>query len=113
MEITDRRTKIEFAHSMKQSANWYPVASVIRVVPDNLNTHKVASWYEAFTAERATWHGDWSSTTRPSMAVGLYIAEIERAVLSNRCLSQRIPDKQSLRRHSLNWLAHILVFLRD
>jgi hypothetical protein len=53
VEITDRRTKIEFAHSMKQIADRYPAASVIRVVLDNLNTHKMASLYEVFPAEQA------------------------------------------------------------
>ena len=43
VDITDRRTKIEFAHCMKQIANLYPDATVIRVVLDNLNTHKIAS----------------------------------------------------------------------
>lgn len=97
--ITDRRTKIEFAHCMKQVAELYPDASVIRVVLDNLNTHKLASLYEAFPAEQARKlarrlefhytpkHGSW-----------LNIAEIELAVLSNMCLSQRIPDKEQLRR---------------
>lgn len=97
--ITDRRTKIEFAHCMKQIAELYPDADVIRVVLDNLNTHKVASFYEAFPAEQARnlarrlefhytpKHGSW-----------LNIAEIELAVLSNMCLSQRIPDKEQLRR---------------
>ena len=97
--ITDRRTKIEFAHCMKQIAELYPEADVIRVVLDNLNTHKVASFYEAFPAEQARnlarrlefhytpKHGSW-----------LNIAEIELAVLSNMCLSQRIPDKDQLRR---------------
>ena len=97
--ITDRRTKIEFAHCMKEIGDLYPDASVIRVVLDNLNTHKVASLYEAFPAEQARKlarrlefhytpkHGSW-----------LNIAEIELAVLSNMCLSQRIPDKEQLRR---------------
>lgn len=98
VDITDRRTKIDFAHSMKHVAELYPEASVIRVVLDNLNTHKVASLYEAFPAEQARnlarklefhytpKHGSW-----------LNIAEIELAVLSNSCLSQRIPDKETLR----------------
>ncbi len=51
--ITDRRTKMEFAHCMKQVADHYPDATVIRVVLDNLNTHKIASLYEAFPAEQA------------------------------------------------------------
>jgi len=53
VEITDRRTKIEFAHSMKHIAELYPDAPVVRVVLDNLNTHKMASLYEAFPAEQA------------------------------------------------------------
>jgi hypothetical protein len=99
VDVTDRRTKIDFAHSMKHVAERYPEASVIRVVLDNLNTHKVASLVEAFPAEQARTlvrklefhytpkHGSW-----------LNIAEIELAVLSNSCLSQRIPDKARLRR---------------
>lgn len=99
VDTTDRRTKIEFAHCMKHIADLYPDAAVIRVVLDNLNTHKIASLYEAFPAEQARElarrlefhhtpkHGSW-----------LNIAEIELAVLSTMCLSKRIPDKEALRR---------------
>jgi hypothetical protein len=97
--ITERRTKIDFAHSMKHLVACYPDAEIIRVVLDNLNTHKMASLYEAFAPEEARAlarklefhftpkHGSW-----------LNIAEIEIAVLSNMCLSQRIPDESTLRR---------------
>ena len=82
----------------RSSVNAYPDAEVIRVVLDNLNTHKAASLYEAFPPEEARAiarklafhytpkHGSW-----------LNIAEIELAVLSNMCLSQRIPDEPTLR----------------
>ena len=95
----ERRTRIEFAHCMRHIVETYPEAEVIRVVLDNLNTHKPASLYEAFPPEEARAiarklefhytpkHGSW-----------LNIAEIELAVLSNMCLSQRIPDEESLRR---------------
>lgn len=97
--VMARRTKIEFAHCMKHIVECYPDADVIRVVLDNLNTHKPASLYEAFPAEEARAiarkiefhytpkHGSW-----------LNIAEIELAVLSNIGLSQRIPDQDTLRR---------------
>ena len=96
--VMERRTKIEFAHCMRHLVEAYPDAEVIRVVLDNLNTHKPASLYEAFPPEEARAiarklefhytpkHGSW-----------LNIAEIELAVLSNMCLSQRIPDEESLR----------------
>lgn len=99
VQVSERRTKIDFAHSMKRIVDLYPAACTIRVVLDNLNIHKVASLYEAFPAEEARSmarklefhytpkHGRW-----------LNIAEIELAVLSNMCLSQRIPDEATLRR---------------
>ncbi len=44
--VMARRTKIEFAHCMKHIVECYPDADVIRVVLDNLNTHKPASLYD-------------------------------------------------------------------
>ena len=97
--IMQRRTKIDFAHAMRHIVECYPDAEVIRVVLDNLNTHKTASLYEAFQPEEARAiarklefhytpkHGSW-----------LNIAELELAVLSNMCLSQRIADEETLRR---------------
>ncbi|HRC59725.1 MAG TPA: transposase, partial [Candidatus Propionivibrio aalborgensis] len=76
-----RRTKIDFAHCMRHIVQTYPDAEVIRVVLDNLNTHKPASFYEAFPPDEARAiakrlefhytpkHGSW-----------LNIAEIELAV---------------------------------
>lgn len=98
--ITERRTKIDFAHTMKHLVECFPEATTLRVVLDNLNTHKPASLYAAFPPEEARAiarklefhytpkHGSW-----------LNIAEMELAVLSNMCLSQRIPDEETLRRH--------------
>lgn len=84
---------------MKHSADLYPMASVIRVVLDHLNTHKIASLYEAFPAEYTR---DWARRLEfhytPKHGSCLNIAEIELAVLSNMCLTQRIPDKDRLRR---------------
>ena len=99
VSITDRRTKIEFAQCMKQIAELYPDADIIRVVLDNLNTHKVASFYEAFPPEQARSLARWLEFHyTPKHGSWLNIAEIELAVLSNMCLSQRIPDKERLRR---------------
>jgi hypothetical protein len=69
VDITDRRTQIEFAHCMKQISDLDPDATVIRVVLDNRNTHKMASFYEAFPAEQARELGE-DSTTPQNRAVG-------------------------------------------
>ena len=77
----------------------YPEIPVVRVVLDNLNTHRMASLYEAFPAAEARRiarrlefhytpkHGSW-----------LNMAEIEFSVLSRSCLRQRLPDENALRR---------------
>ena len=55
VDVTDRRTMIDFAHCMKDLVDtWYPDAECIRVVQDNLNTHKPASLYEAFAPQEST-----------------------------------------------------------
>src|SRR5262245_13219853 len=46
---TEQRTKLDFAHARQWLVDeGDPAATVIRVVLDNLNTHKIASLYEAF-----------------------------------------------------------------
>jgi hypothetical protein len=52
--VTERRTMQDFAHQMQWLVHeGYPEATVIRVVMDNLNTHKPASLYETFAPAEA------------------------------------------------------------
>ena len=54
VQVTEQRTKLDFAHAMQWLVDeGYPEAIVIRVVLDNLNTHKIASLYEAFEPAEA------------------------------------------------------------
>ena len=50
----------------------YPDVPVIRLVLDNLNTHRLASLYETFPAAEARRiaKAAWSSTTLPSTEAG-------------------------------------------
>ena len=73
-------------------------AEKVVLVMDNLNTHKLASLYEAFPPERARRiaerleihhtpkHGSW-----------LNMAEIELSVLARQCLDRRIESAEELR----------------
>ena len=102
--IMQRRTKIDFAHAMRHIVECYPDAEVIRVVLDNLNTHKTASLYEAFPPEEARAiarklefhytpkHGSW-----------LNMAEIEIGILDRQCTGRRIGDEALLRSEVLAW----------
>jgi hypothetical protein len=107
VKVTDRRTLIDFAHCMRDLVDdFFPNAEVIRVVLDNLNTHKLAALYEAFEPgearrilERLEFH------FTPKHGSWLNMAEIELNVLSSQCLDRRIPDKKLLITEVAAWEA--------
>ena len=99
--ITERRTMQDFAHQMRWLVDVaYPHAPVVRVVLDNLNTHRMASLYEAFPAaeaRRIVKRLEFHHT--PKHASWLNMAEIEFSVLTRACLQGRNPDADALQLH--------------
>ena len=54
VNVTARRTRVDFALQMRLLVDdYFPQATTIRVVLDNLNTHNPASLYEAFAPQEA------------------------------------------------------------
>lgn len=105
VNVTDRRTKVDWAHQIKELVDeHYPQAERIVLVMDNLNTHTPAALYEAFDPPEAKRlankleihytpkHGSW-----------LNMAEIELSVLSRQCLHRRVSDFQALQAEALAW----------
>jgi len=105
VEVTDRRTAIDYAHVLKDLSDiHFPRAKKIVLVQDNLNTHAKASLYEAFPpdeARRLVERFDWRHT--PKHGSWLNMAESELGVLASQCLDRRIPDKQTLTREVAAW----------
>jgi transposase len=106
-EVTKRRTKVDFAHFLRQLVdNEYPDAEKIVVVMDNLNTHRPASLYEAFSPAEAMriWkkleihytpkHGSW-----------LNMAEIELSVLGRQVLHERLESMEIVKQRVAAWQA--------
>ncbi len=96
--VTAQRTKLDFARQMQWLVDQrYPDAEVIRVVLDNVNTHRPAALYEAFPPEEARRllrrlefhytpkHGSW-----------LNMAELEISVFSRQCWDRRLGDLETL-----------------
>jgi DDE superfamily endonuclease len=108
VKVTDRRTKLDFAAQMQQLADLhYPDAECIRVVMDNLNTHKPASLYEAFPpAEALRLLRRLEFHYTPKHASWLNMAEIEIGVLSKQCLARRIADTELLSTEIAAWQRH-------
>jgi len=105
VEVTDRRTKKDYAERLRQLADEaYPEAEVIVLVQDNLNTHSSASLYEAFApaeAQRLAARFEFHYT--PKHGSWLDMAEIELGILGRQCLSQRIDNIADLRRQVQAW----------
>lgn len=97
--VTDRRTKVDWAHLIKDLVDLrYPQAEKIVLVMDQLNTHDPASLYEAFPPAEAKRIVDKLEIHHtPKHGSWLNIAEIELSVLSRQCLDQRIPDVSTLK----------------
>ena len=98
--ITERRARPDFAHQMRWLVDEaYPEVPVVRVVLDNLNTHRMASLYETFPAaeaRRIAKRLEFHHT--PKHASWLNMAEIEFSALSRACLKGRNPDADVLQR---------------
>lgn len=103
--VHERRTRIDWAHEIRELLEvHYPGVYKIRLVMDNLNTHSIASLYEAFNPETARnlakrleihytpKHGSW-----------LNIAEIELSAMTKECLGRRIPSIMELSMELREW----------
>jgi hypothetical protein len=103
LDITERRTAVDFALAMRRLVDeHYPATEKVRVVLDNLNTP--ASLYKAFEPEearRVLRRLEFHHT--PTHASWLNMVEIELSVLSQQCLERRIPDAERLARELGAW----------
>jgi DDE superfamily endonuclease len=96
--VTDRRTAKDFAEAVRWLAeDVYPEAERIVLVMDNLNTHKLASLYEAFPPEQARRIAERIDVHHtPKHGSWLNVAEIELSVLARQCLDRRIESVEAL-----------------
>jgi hypothetical protein len=103
----DSRTRIDWAEEVRQLLDEdYPRARRIKLVCDNLNTHGIASLYEAFTAAEAhRLKQRLEIHYTPRNGSWLNVAEIELGVLSRQCLNRRIPSARVLRDEIVTWQA--------
>jgi hypothetical protein len=107
VKVTDRRTSVDWAHCLKDLVDvHFPQADKIVLMSDNLNTHKPAALYEAFSpqeARRIIEKLEWHHT--PKHGSWLNMAEIELSVLQRQCLNRRLPDQETLKGEVATWEA--------
>jgi hypothetical protein len=103
--VTERRTAVDFAEVVRWLVeDLHTEAEKVVLVMDNLNTHKLASLYEAFPPERARRIAERLEVHHtPKHGSWLNVAEIELSVLSKQCLGRRIETAAELRRQVAAW----------
>ncbi len=107
VSVRPQRTRVEWAEQVRDLLDvHYPEAPKVRLVMDNLNTHSIASLYQAFEPKVALRlakrleihytpkHGSW-----------LNVAEIELSVMTRQCLGRRIPSLEDLAHELTAWEA--------
>jgi hypothetical protein len=98
VRVRSRRTQIDFAEVIRELCDQlYPDAQKIVLVLDNLNTHTIASLYEAFEpviARRLVEKLEIHYT--PKHGSWLNMAEIELSVLSRQCTNDYFENADQL-----------------
>ena len=104
VEITERKTKKDWAFFIEDIASHYQEAEKITLVMDNLNTHKPGSLNETFPPAQAKALWDrFEFVYTPKHGSWLNMAEIELNVLVGQCLNRRIDDIEVVKRESSAW----------
>lgn len=107
VQVREQRTKKDYAEFISEViAENYADAKQIKLVQDNLNTHRKGSFYQHLPKERAAVlshlidfvftpkHGSW-----------LNMAETEFSALSRQCMDRRIGSIEALRAEVGPWTA--------
>ena len=105
-EAKQQRTRTDWAKRIKWLLDErYPNVERVILVCDNLNTHNIASLYEAFEPEEALRLAKRLETHHtPKHGSWLDIAKIELSALGNQCLyKRRISSVENLNEELFSW----------
>jgi len=101
----ESRTRVDWAEEVRQLLEKdYPKAKLVTLVCDNLNTHHIASLYQAFdapTAHRLARRLRLVHT--PRNGSWLNVAELELSVLTRQCIGRRFADAGEMAEAMAAW----------
>jgi hypothetical protein len=105
VEVTERCTATDFAQILRWLGDdLLGEAEQVVLVMDNLNTHTLASLYQAFEpAEARRLAERFEVHYTPKHGSWLNIAEIELSALARQCLGRRLADRAALERAVAAW----------
>ena len=100
VEVTERRTAQDYARQLQWLADVrYPSAKKIRLVQDNLNTHRLANLYLVFPPNEARRLAErFEVHFTPTHGSWLDVAEIEIGIFERGCIGKRLASVVELTR---------------
>jgi len=108
--VRERKTKVDWAVEMARLLEGrYAGCEKVVLVCDNLNTHSIGAFYEAFEPERArTLARRLEFCCTPKHGSWLNIAENELSSLTKQCVShRRFGDVETLRAETAAWCSDV------
>jgi hypothetical protein len=105
VRVREQRTRIDFAHVIRELCDvLYAKAEKVVLVMDQLNTHNIASLYQAFEPSEARRPAEKLEIHHtPKHGSWLNMAEIELSVLSRQCLKDYFETRQQLADQIAAW----------
>lgn len=103
-KVTERRTKTDWAHFVRDISTHFSDATQIILVMDNLNTHRPGALYDTFEpAEAKALWDRFEFVYTPKHGSWLNVAEVEINVMIRQCLNRRIDSIDILRKEVAAW----------
>ena len=104
VEITDRRTRKDFARVLRDIADVHFPGKRIVLVMNNLNTHRLSTLYETCIPEEVlSIAGRFEINYTPKHGSWLNMAEVEVNVLRSQCHDRRLSARETLCREVAAW----------
>ena len=104
VEVTDRRTRQDFARVLRDIADVHFPGRRIALAIDNPDTHRLSTLCETFLpAEALRIAGRFEIHHTPKHGSWLNMAELEINALRSKCLDRRIPNRDTLCREVAAW----------
>jgi transposase len=102
VQVTARRTKVDYAAFLQLVLEHYPNASKVHIVADNLSTHTVKALQSVLGPGHPLFQRVELHYT-PVHASWLNQVEVEIGVMDQQCTGRRFKDRQELESEVLAW----------
>ena len=104
VQVTESKTKKDWAKFMKGLESQYQKAKKITVVMDNFQTHSPSAFYETFEPQQAKRLWDrFEFVFTPKHGSWLNMAEIELHVLNGQCLKRHLSSMTQVQQEVTAW----------